>query len=118
MSELKIPPGSFEPIMQREEDGKWSIGWHDDAPGPFESRRHAEAVATRSTGDPPKRRRPRRANPRPLHNRLDRAAASTSYATSESFSTGRYRAIAPNGLLVGVYASRLEAAQAFSGACP
>jgi hypothetical protein len=33
------------PVVQRD-DGKWAIGWHDDAPGPFETRRHAEAVAT------------------------------------------------------------------------
>jgi hypothetical protein len=32
------------PVVQRS-DGMWSIGWHDDAPGPFESREFAEAVA-------------------------------------------------------------------------
>ena len=31
-------------ICQRD-DGAWSLGWHDDAPGPFASRTHAEAVA-------------------------------------------------------------------------
>jgi hypothetical protein len=31
-------------IVQRD-DGLWSLGWHDDAPGPFESRRFAEQVA-------------------------------------------------------------------------
>jgi hypothetical protein len=25
----------------------WSIGWHDDAAGPFESRQHAADVARR-----------------------------------------------------------------------
>ena len=30
-------------IVQRD-DGLWAIGWYDDAPGPFESRRFAEAV--------------------------------------------------------------------------
>jgi hypothetical protein len=35
------------PIVQRD-DGMWSIGWHDDAPGPFESRRFAEAVGART----------------------------------------------------------------------
>jgi hypothetical protein len=35
------------PIVQRD-DGKWSIGWHDDAPGPFESRQFAQAVAART----------------------------------------------------------------------
>jgi hypothetical protein len=33
-------------IVQRD-DGMWSIGWHDDAAGPFESRTFAEAVAAR-----------------------------------------------------------------------
>jgi hypothetical protein len=31
-------------IVERD-DGRWSIGWHDDAPGPFESRAHAAAAA-------------------------------------------------------------------------
>jgi len=34
-------------IVQRD-DGMWSIGWHDDAHGPFESRAFAEAVAART----------------------------------------------------------------------
>jgi hypothetical protein len=32
----------------------FAIGWHDDAPGPFESRRFAEAVAAQE----PRRARP------------------------------------------------------------
>jgi hypothetical protein len=32
------------PVVQRD-DGKWSIGWHEDAPGPFSSRLDAERVA-------------------------------------------------------------------------
>jgi hypothetical protein len=32
-------------IIQRE-DGKWSIGWCDDAPGPFDSRADAVRVAS------------------------------------------------------------------------
>jgi hypothetical protein len=32
-------------VIQREEDGQYQIGWCDDAPGPFESRAFAEAVA-------------------------------------------------------------------------
>jgi len=35
-------------VVQRE-DGLWSIGWHDDADGPFPSRRFAEAVRLRHT---------------------------------------------------------------------
>jgi hypothetical protein len=31
-------------VYQRD-DGAWSVGWQDDAPGPFASRAHAEAVA-------------------------------------------------------------------------
>jgi hypothetical protein len=32
------------------DDGKWSIGWHDDAPGPFDTRAFAAAVAAQQTG--------------------------------------------------------------------
>ncbi|NUU44555.1 hypothetical protein AB7813_03655 [Tardiphaga sp. 20_F10_N6_6] len=35
---------SINEIVQHD-DGAWFIGWHDDAPGPFGSRQHAEAVA-------------------------------------------------------------------------
>jgi hypothetical protein len=102
-------------IFERD-DGLFEIGL-SDARGPFESRRFAEAVANRDTGDPPdKRRRPRRANPRALINRLVNAAATLTYAKPESLSTESYRVVAPNGLLIGSYPSRLEAAQA-SGVC-
>jgi hypothetical protein len=106
-------------IIQRD-DGMWSIGLGDDAPGPFETRRHAEAVA-KHTGDPPKkRRRPPRANRRP-HFVLDRAAAKTSYADPKSQSRpapalARWYAITANSLVLGTFKSRLEAAQA-SGRC-
>jgi hypothetical protein len=33
-----------QPVVQRD-DGKWALGWHDEAPGPFESRRFAEVVS-------------------------------------------------------------------------
>jgi hypothetical protein len=35
-------------IVQRD-DGMFSIGWHDNAAGPFETRAFAESVATRTT---------------------------------------------------------------------
>lgn len=35
-------------IVQRD-DGAWTLGWHDEAPGPFETREHAQAVAKRIT---------------------------------------------------------------------
>ena len=35
-----VPPQVFE-----RDDGLFAIGWHDDAAGPFQSRRHAESVA-------------------------------------------------------------------------
>jgi hypothetical protein len=38
-------------IVQRD-DGMWSIGWHDDAAGPFESRRFAESVAATTASVP------------------------------------------------------------------
>src|SRR3954447_16666883 len=103
-------------IFERD-DGRYQIGWHE-SPGPFESRLHAEAGASRYSGDDPpdKQRRPRRANPG-AHLVFVRAAASTSYAKPESFSTACYRVLAPNGLLIGTYCSRLEAAQA-SGVRP
>jgi hypothetical protein len=34
-----------ERLVVQRDDGLWSIGWHDDAPGPFGSRRFAEAVS-------------------------------------------------------------------------
>ena len=36
-------------VVQRD-DGKWSLGWHDDAAGPFDSRTDAVRVAS---GDKP-----------------------------------------------------------------
>jgi hypothetical protein len=36
-------------VFERD-DGMWSIGWHDDADGPFQSRRFAGAVAARWEG--------------------------------------------------------------------
>ena len=44
---LKATQRQDRTIVQREEDGKYQIGWLDDADGPFESRRFAEAVAGR-----------------------------------------------------------------------
>jgi hypothetical protein len=35
-------------IVQRD-DGLWSLGWHDDADGPFPSRPFAEQVARNMT---------------------------------------------------------------------
>jgi len=39
--------GAASEIVQREEDGLFQIGLCDDAPGPFESRKHAADVAAR-----------------------------------------------------------------------
>jgi len=39
-----VPRYSVHPVVMRD-DGLWSLGWHDDAQGPFESRRFAEAVS-------------------------------------------------------------------------
>jgi hypothetical protein len=39
MSELKMLE-----IIERD-DGKWALGWHDDAPGPFDSRADAARIA-------------------------------------------------------------------------
>jgi hypothetical protein len=44
---LPAPAVPADAIVQREQDGLFQIGWHEDAGGPFESRRHAEAVAAR-----------------------------------------------------------------------
>jgi hypothetical protein len=38
-------------IVSQRDDGKWSIGFVDDAPDPFESRRFAEAVAGKGVRD-------------------------------------------------------------------
>jgi hypothetical protein len=37
-------PFTLPDIVQRD-DGAYALGWHDDAPGPFESRAFAQAVA-------------------------------------------------------------------------
>jgi hypothetical protein len=41
-------------IIERD-DGRFALGWQDDAPGPFESRRHAEAVAIAQQRSPERR---------------------------------------------------------------
>ena len=41
---LEAAPPVVPDIVQRD-DGMFAIGWHDDAPGPFESRQFALAVA-------------------------------------------------------------------------
>jgi hypothetical protein len=35
------------PLVIQRDDGMWSIGWHDDAAGPFASRKQAADVAAR-----------------------------------------------------------------------
>jgi hypothetical protein len=37
------------PLIVQTDDGQWSIGWHDDAAGPFPSRRFAEQVRLQRT---------------------------------------------------------------------
>jgi hypothetical protein len=32
-------------LIVKRDDGKWALGWHDDAPGPFDSRADAIRVA-------------------------------------------------------------------------
>jgi len=41
---VALPKHCLPAIVERD-DGKWSIGFHDDAPGPFESRAFALAVS-------------------------------------------------------------------------
>jgi hypothetical protein len=41
---VALPKHCLSAIVERD-DGKWSLGWHDDAPGPFESRAFALAVS-------------------------------------------------------------------------
>ena len=41
---IGIPPFVQPQVVERD-DGLFAIGWHDDADGPFHSRRHAESVA-------------------------------------------------------------------------
>jgi hypothetical protein len=35
------------PLICQRDDGMFALGWHDDAPGPFASRQHAEAASAR-----------------------------------------------------------------------
>jgi hypothetical protein len=46
MNATKPEPPSIAspPIVVERDDGKFAIGFHDDADGPFQSRRHAEEV--------------------------------------------------------------------------
>jgi hypothetical protein len=46
VKQIPKPAGPIEPVVQRD-DGLWSIGWHDDAAGPFETRTFAAAVAAK-----------------------------------------------------------------------
>ena len=47
LSQVISPPlVPYHDVVQTD-DGKWSIGWHNDAPGPFESRAVAAAVAAK-----------------------------------------------------------------------
>lgn len=43
-------PATTDQIVEHD-DGFFQIGWHDDAPGPFESRAFAQAVAAVRAGD-------------------------------------------------------------------
>jgi hypothetical protein len=45
-----IPDGL---IVQRD-DGMWGLGWHDDAPGPFETRQHAAEMRKAALAGGPK----------------------------------------------------------------
>jgi hypothetical protein len=46
---VPLPPLTAD-ICQRD-DGGFGIGWHDDAPGPFETRDFATAVACKGVLD-------------------------------------------------------------------
>jgi hypothetical protein len=48
-SESNAPPAVTDQIIACETGGGYQIGFADDAPGPFESRAFAEAVAARWT---------------------------------------------------------------------
>jgi len=52
---VRSPVVSDQIIVQRD-DGRWQIGLHDDAPGPFESRQFAQAIAARTPTRAPQRR--------------------------------------------------------------
>jgi hypothetical protein len=44
-SHHRLPAIAAPPFVVERDDGFWSIGWHDDAPGPFETLPFALAVA-------------------------------------------------------------------------
>jgi hypothetical protein len=48
-----LPLVPSPPIIQRD-DGRFGLGWSDDAPGPFESMNFAAAVAARRPATPPR----------------------------------------------------------------
>jgi hypothetical protein len=106
-------------VFERD-DGLFEIGLSDPS-GPFESRRFAEAVANRDTGDPPpKRRRPGSGKPG-RYSLVRDAAATQTYAKAESLSSPALRgpavlagwyAVTADSSVVGLFGTRLEAAQA------
>jgi hypothetical protein len=46
-------PGFYAAEIRQRDDGLWSIGFGDDAPGPFETREFALSVAGYSPPTPP-----------------------------------------------------------------
>lgn len=45
------------PEIVERDDGRYALGWHDDAPGPFASRQHAEAVLAKEQPVKPREER-------------------------------------------------------------
>jgi hypothetical protein len=43
-----VPVIEAPPLVVQRDDGLWSIGWHDEAPGPFETRTFAASVAAQA----------------------------------------------------------------------
>jgi hypothetical protein len=45
MTVSDITTAPIPPLIVEREDGLFQVGWHDDAPGPFETMQFAQAVA-------------------------------------------------------------------------
>jgi hypothetical protein len=105
------------PVLQRD-DGQFQVGMSENAAGPFPTRPFAQAVADSGDDPPDKMRSPAAANGRANRNKQALASAEPAeYYPDELLASavrnaGKVLAVLPDGIVLGTFKSRLEAAQA------
>jgi hypothetical protein len=92
----------------------------ENAAGPFPTRPFAQAVADSGDDPPDKMRSPAAANGRANRNKQALASAPAEYYPDELFASavrnaGKVLAVLPDGIVLGTFKSRPEAALALSG---